>query len=80
MRHPAILDCAAVGIEHKHLGEIPVVFVVMRDGQTVESDALIEFTKTQLSSYKVPAEIHVVNEIPRTGSGKVMRFKLKEAI
>lgn len=80
LRHPAILDCAAVGIEHKHLGEIPVVFVVMRDGQTVESDALIEFTKTQLSSYKVPAEIHVVNEIPRTGSGKVMRFKLKEAI
>ncbi len=80
LRHPAILDCAAVGIEHKHLGEIPVVFVVLRDGQSVESEALIEFTKTQLSSYKVPAEVHVVKEIPRTGSGKVMRFKLKEAI
>ena len=41
---------------------------------------LIEFTKDHLSSYKVPAEVHVVKEIPRTGSGKVMRFKLKEAI
>lgn len=80
LRHPAILDCAAVGIEHKHLGEIPVVFVVLRDGQSVESDVLIEFTKGHLSSYKVPAEVHVVKEIPRTGSGKVMRFKLKEAI
>lgn len=80
LRHPAILDCAAVGIEHKHLGEIPVVFVVLRDGQSVEADVLIEFTKLHLSSYKVPAEVHVVKEIPRTGSGKVMRFKLKESI
>jgi rifamycin polyketide synthase module 1/2/3 len=80
LRHPAILDCAAVGIEHKHLGEIPVVFVVLREGKSVESDALIEFTKTHLSAYKVPAEVHVVKEIPRTGSGKVMRFKLKETI
>ena len=80
LRHPAVLECAAVGVEHKHLGEIPVVFIVLRDGQSVESETLIEFTKTQLSSYKVPAAIHVVSEIPRTGSGKVMRFKLKETI
>jgi long-chain acyl-CoA synthetase len=80
LRHPAILDCAAVGVEHKHLGEIPVVFVVLRDGKSVEADALIEFTKGHLSAYKVPAEVHVVKEIPRTGSGKVMRFKLKETI
>jgi len=80
LRHPAILDCAAVGVEHKHLGEIPVVFVVLREGKSVEADALIEFTKTHLSAYKVPAEVHVVKEIPRTGSGKVMRFKLKETI
>jgi len=80
LRHPAILDCAAVGMEHKHLGEIPVVFVVLRDGQSVEAEELIQFTRTQISSYKVPAAIHVVVEIPRTGSGKVMRFKLKEII
>jgi len=80
LRHPAILDCAAVGVEHKHLGEIPVVFVVLRDGHSVESEVLIEFTKTQLSAYKAPAEVHVVKEIPRTGSGKVMRFKLKEIL
>jgi long-chain acyl-CoA synthetase len=80
LRHPAVLDCAAVGIEHKHLGEIPVVFIVLREGKNVGSEALIEFTKTHLSSYKVPAEVHVVKEIPRTGSGKVMRFKLKETI
>ncbi len=80
LRHPAILDCAAVGVEHKHLGEIPVVFVVLREGKSVEADALIEFTKAHLSAYKVPAEVHVVKEIPRTGSGKVMRFKLKETI
>jgi acyl-CoA synthetase (AMP-forming)/AMP-acid ligase II len=80
LRHPAILDCAAVGIEHKHLGEIPVVFVVLREGKSVEDDALIEFTKGHLSAYKVPVEVHVVKEIPRTGSGKIMRFKLKETI
>lgn len=78
--HEAVLDCAVVGAPHEHLGEVPVVFVVARPGMTVVSEVLIEHCRQRLSSYKVPAAIHLVDEIPRTGSGKIIRFKLKETL
>jgi len=75
-----VLDCAVAGAPHEHLGEVPVVFIVEREGQSVDQDALVSHCRAQLSSYKVPAAIHVVEAIPRTGSGKVMRFKLVEQL
>lgn len=77
---PPVLDCAVVGVPHTHLGEVPVVFVVERDGQSVEAAALVAHCAQHLSGYKVPASVHVVGEIPRTGSGKVMRFRLRELL
>ncbi|MGH8757904.1 MAG: class I adenylate-forming enzyme family protein [Burkholderiales bacterium] len=79
-KFPSVLDCAAVGVEHQYLGEVPVVFVVARPNAVVDADALLAHCKDLLSSYKVPAMVHVVESIPRTGSGKVMRFKLKELV
>lgn len=78
--HETVLDCAVVGAPHEHLGEVPVVFVVPRPGMTVISEILIEHCRQRLSAYKVPAAIHLVDEIPRTGSGKIIRFKLKETL
>lgn len=78
--HETVLDCAVVGAPHAHLGEVPVAFVVARPGMSVVADILIEHCRQRLSAYKVPAAIHLVNEIPRTGSGKIIRFKLKETL
>ncbi len=78
--HPSVLDCAAIGVAHSHLGEVPVACVVPRDGVTIDPEALREHCATLLSAYKVPQAVHVVDNIPRTGSGKIMRFKLREAI
>ncbi len=75
-----VLDCAVTGIPHEKLGEVPVVFVVPRPGGTLKPEALIAHCKTQLSAYKVPAEVHFVETIPRTGSGKTMRYKLRDAL
>jgi acyl-CoA synthetase (AMP-forming)/AMP-acid ligase II len=75
-----VLDCAVTGSPHEHLGEVPVVFVVQREGETVDVEALLAHCRTQLSAYKVPQAVHIVDEIPRTGSGKVMRYKLREAL
>jgi len=80
LKFPALLDCAAVGLPHAHLGEVPALFYVPRAGQSVDESALLEFLRGQISSYKVPARLASVETIPRTGSGKVMRFKLKEMI
>ena len=77
---PAVLDCAVVGVAHEHLGEVPALFVVLRQGQRLGSDELLAHCRTRLSAYKVPQAVHVIAEIPRTGSGKIMRYKLRELI
>lgn len=77
---PAVLDCAVVGAPHQHLGEVPVVFVVSRPGTTLVEEELMAHCRERLSSYKLPHAVHVVDEIPRTGSGKIIRFKLKETL
>jgi acyl-CoA synthetase (AMP-forming)/AMP-acid ligase II len=76
----AVLDCAVVGMPHEHLGEVPALFVVPRPGKTVENDALIAHCRTHLSAYKVPHSVQLIAEIPRTGSGKIIRYKLKETM
>jgi acyl-CoA synthetase (AMP-forming)/AMP-acid ligase II len=76
-RHPQVRDCAVVGVPHATLGEVPCLFVVS-DGLDVAS--LMELCRVHLSSYKIPEAVHLVEEIPRTGSGKIMRYKLVAAL
>ncbi|SDT58799.1 class I adenylate-forming enzyme family protein [Bradyrhizobium canariense] len=78
-RHPQITDCAVVGIQHATLGEVPCLFVVAKNGE-IDVASLLEHCRAHLSSYKIPEATHLVPEIPRTGSGKIMRFKLVEAL
>jgi long-chain acyl-CoA synthetase len=76
----AVLDCAVVGVPHEHLGEVPALFVVPRPGKTIENEVLLAHCRAQLSAYKVPHSVQVIAEIPRTGSGKIIRYKLRELI
>jgi long-chain acyl-CoA synthetase len=75
-----VLDCAVVGMPHEHLGEVPVLFVVPRSGRTVETEALLAHCGKHLSAYKIPDRVCLITEIPRTGSGKIIRYKLREAL
>lgn len=79
VRHPQVMDCAVVGIRHETLGEVPCLFVVAREGG-LDVASLTEHCRAYLSAYKIPESIHLVAEIPRTGSGKIMRYKLVEAL
>jgi acyl-CoA synthetase (AMP-forming)/AMP-acid ligase II len=76
----AVLDCAVVGIPHEHLGEVPALFVVPRPGKSFESEALLAHCRVRLSAYKLPHVVRTIAEIPRTGSGKIIRYKLRESI
>jgi long-chain acyl-CoA synthetase len=78
--HETVLDCAVVGAPHDKLGEVPVIFIVPRPGTTFNAETLLGHCKQHLSSYKVPSEIRMIDQIPRTGSGKIMRFKLKDRL
>jgi long-chain acyl-CoA synthetase len=75
-----VLDCAVVGVPHEHLGEVPVLFVVPRDGATIEAETLLAHCRARLSAYKIPQAVHIIPEIPRTGSGKIIRYKLRESL
>ncbi|HEX4411247.1 MAG TPA: class I adenylate-forming enzyme family protein [Xanthobacteraceae bacterium] len=74
----AVLDCAVVGVPHEHLGEVPALFIVPRPGHTLESEAVLAHCRVHLSAYKVPHIVRTIAEIPRTGSGKIIRYKLRE--
>jgi len=76
----AVLDCAVVGIAHAHLGEVPALFIVPRPGIAIDADALLAHCRVHLSAYKVPHIVRTIAEIPRTGSGKIIRYKLRELI
>jgi acyl-CoA synthetase (AMP-forming)/AMP-acid ligase II len=75
-----VLDCAVVGVPHEHLGEVPALFVVPRAGQKIEIEALLGHCREKLSAYKVPHSVQFIAEIPRTGSGKIIRYKLRETM
>jgi acyl-CoA synthetase (AMP-forming)/AMP-acid ligase II len=77
---PPVLDSAALGMPHAHLGEMPVLFVVARPGMSIDQQALLKHCADRLSAYKVPHAVQVIAEIPRTGSGKILRFKLRELL
>jgi long-chain acyl-CoA synthetase len=79
IRHHQVIDCAVVGVPHATLGEVPYLFVVAEKNE-LDIESLLTHCRVSLSSYKIPEATHVVPEIPRTGSGKIMRFKLVEAL
>jgi acyl-CoA synthetase (AMP-forming)/AMP-acid ligase II len=77
--HEQVIDCAVVGVPHQHLGEVPALFVVSRLASP-DGEAILAHCRKHLSSNKVPETVTFVGEIPRTGSGKIMRFKLRAAL
>lgn len=78
--HDTVMDCAVIGVPHTMLGEVPVACVVVKAGQPFHQDDLIKHCRDRLSAYKVPDRVYVVAEIPRTGSGKILRVKLRESL
>jgi acyl-CoA synthetase (AMP-forming)/AMP-acid ligase II len=78
--HAPVLDCAVIGVAHAQLGEVPVIFVVVKPGHDWDEPAFLDHCRSRLSSYKLPHAVHLTDQIPRTGSGKIMRFKLRELL
>jgi long-chain acyl-CoA synthetase len=81
MRHPSVAEAAVLGKKDPGRGEVVVAFVVAREGQAVKADELREFSRQQgLAQWKVPREVFVVNELPRTPTGKVLKRELAERL
>jgi acyl-CoA synthetase (AMP-forming)/AMP-acid ligase II len=76
--HPAVLEAAVVGLAHPRWGEIPRAFVVFRPGAGAGAEELRAFCRARLAKFKVPARFDIVDELPRTPSGKVLKRTLRD--
>ena len=77
MEHPAVQDCAVVGIPDDPSGEIPKAFIVLQVGWTVDPDELMEFVADRVPPYKQIREVALITEVPKNPSGKILRRVLK---
>jgi long-chain acyl-CoA synthetase len=73
MEHPAVEEAAVVGEPHPRTGETVVAFVVAKSGHTIDRRDLLRFAQQRLARYKLPTRVEVVESVPRTFAGKVVR-------
>ncbi len=78
-QHPAIADCAVIGVADERWGEVGRAVVVVRAGQAIEPAELREFLATRIARYKVPASVVFAETLPRTASGKLQKSALRAA-
>jgi long-chain acyl-CoA synthetase len=83
LEHPAVKECGVVGLTKADVGEVPVAFIALRDGY-VDSAKLGEelrcFVADRLTHYKQPREVHFIDAIPKTASGKILRRELRKSL
>lgn len=76
--HPAVLEAAVVGVPDSKWGEVPKALVVLRPGQQADEQELIAFCREHMAHFKAPKSVELVAELPKTATGKVQKFALRE--
>ncbi|WJV45598.1 AMP-binding protein [Streptomyces flavofungini] len=78
LRHPDVVETAVVGRPDERRGQVVVAYVVLRAGAVADAERLREFVKAELVPYKCPRELVFLETLPRTATGKLQRFRLRE--
>ena len=78
VQHPAVLEAAVIGVPDAEGLTKTKAFVVLKPGQQTDEAALKAFVKDHLAPYKYPRQIQFVDDLPKTATGKIQRFKLRD--
>jgi fatty-acyl-CoA synthase len=77
--HPAIKDVQVIGVPSKQYGEEIMACIIPREGMEITADEVKEFVKAHMARHKTPKYISFMKEFPMTASGKIQKFKMREA-
>lgn len=77
-KHPAVLECAVIGVPSEKWGETPKALVVPREGAKPDAAEIIAFCKERMAHFKAPTSIEFVEKLPRTATGKLQKYVLRD--
>jgi long-chain acyl-CoA synthetase len=77
-QHPAVAEAAVIGIADEYHGEMVKAFVALREGQTAEPRELIQYCRQHLGKFEIPRRIEILESLPKSGAGKILRRKLRD--
>ena len=78
IEHPDVLEAAVVGSRDAAGLEMTVAFVVARQGRTIDAAAIDAHCRARMAAFKRPRRLDVVDELPKTATGKIQRFRLRD--
>lgn len=77
-QHPAVAQCAVIGLPDPKWGEVGLACVILKAGQSITEEELLEFLKGRLARFKVPQKVVFLKEFPVSSAGKILKRELRE--
>ena len=77
--HPAVLECAVIGVPDEKWGERPKAFVVLKEDAVADGASIIDHVRHRIARYKAPDRVDVMEQLPKTSTGKVQKYVLRDS-